>query len=100
MSVHVAIREPFAFRAFQDAVGAAHVINSQSNAVGHTKIEFVQVTLQMLFGHVLVRADEAARENPEVAFRAVCVDVIASVFALPVMKLFVPRNKTICLWHE
>lgn len=64
MSVHVAIREPFAFRAFQDAVGAAHVINSQSNAVGHTEIKFVE-----LIAHVLVRADEPARENAKVTPR-------------------------------
>ena len=43
-------------------------MHSQCNAIRCSEIKFSEIAAKMLFGNVLIGSDQAARENPEVAF--------------------------------
>jgi hypothetical protein len=56
------------------------LINAKGNAVGIPEIEFAQVSVQMLFGAMLIDALHAALEDGIETFNRVRVDLAANVF--------------------
>ena len=68
-------------RALDCAVSAFRVINAKGNAVRISKIEFVQICLQVTFSAVLIDTGHTALEDTEEPFDRVCRHVAASILA-------------------
>src|SRR5437588_2510249 len=83
LAAHGVISEPLATRRFHGAFGSHCVIHTKANAVVLSKIEFGQVARQVLFANVLVRADQTALKQAEIALCTVCVDGVLLTFARP-----------------
>src|SRR5207302_9612653 len=85
------IGEPLADYAAQEIAGALGVVYAEGDAIAEAKIELGNVTLQVLFAHVVIGADQSALEQPEERFDGIGVRHKASatartrIFALSVI---------------
>jgi len=67
------VSKPLAGSATQRAIGAFFIVDPERHSVVMPKIELGQIPMQMMLGHVVVDADDAALEHAEIAFRGVGV---------------------------
>jgi hypothetical protein len=75
------IGQPLALRALDCAVSAFSVVNAKGDAVRIAKVEFVQVSLQVVFPAVLIDARHATFEDTKKSLDRVCRHVATGIFA-------------------
>jgi hypothetical protein len=76
------VGEPLSDGAFKSAIGTLFVIDTEGDALVISKIEFLQIPMQMLRAHVMVHADDAALEDAEEAFDRVGVPEVGAYVLL------------------
>lgn len=81
------IGEALAFDTGERAIRAGLVIDAQRHALVVSEIEFREVALQVLRRNVMIRSDDAALEDAEIAFDSVRVRVAANVLTKGVIDL-------------
>src|SRR5215831_17666338 len=72
------VSKPLAGSATQRAIGAFFIVDPERHSVVMPKIELGQIPMQMMLGHVVVDADDAALEHAEIAFRGVGVPEVGA----------------------
>jgi len=86
------VREPLADRRLDRPFCTNRIVYAEFGAVVHAEIKLRQIAVQVLLAHVLIRADQTALEDREIAFNAVCVDVLAGSRLAPVFLVVIDRS--------
>lgn len=75
------VRQPLACRAFNGDCSTFNVRETLRSAMDVPKGELADIAIQMLWGNVMERANQAAFQNREETFDCVCVCIPANVLA-------------------
>src|SRR5271163_654784 len=83
------IGETTALGVANGSASALGIVDAQPFAVVVAVVEFVEIAMQVMLAHVLIRAVEPTLEDREEAFGGVGVDIAAHVFLLTVLDVVV-----------
>jgi hypothetical protein len=76
------VGKSFAHDAADSALGPLNIVDTQSDAVAIPEVEFGEVTVKVLFAHVLIDAVDSALQDREITFCGISRGIPPNVFLL------------------